>query len=271
MYDNNYILNLLNIKDKNIFILKNELKSIKKNGRNNQIIEGILTYNPEYCPKCGCINDDKQKIIKWGFRKNCKVIIPNVSLKNTILLLHKQRFLCTCCNKTFVASTTLVDKNKNISNNSILQITTELMRKQSEKDIAKKCNVSVSVVDKVLNKISKKTILRHDWLPTEMCWDEFKATNDTVSKMAFMIVNYKTGNIFDIRNSRLLLDLESYFKMYSRSERNKVRLISTDFYPTYINTAKKLFKNADIVIDRFHIITQVYVALNMTRVKFCKK
>ena len=35
--------------------------------------------------------------------------------------------------------------------------------------------------------------------------------------------------------------------------------------------AKKLFKNADISIDRFHIVIQAYNALNSTRVSLCKK
>ncbi|MBQ7240918.1 MAG: transposase [Bacilli bacterium] len=35
--------------------------------------------------------------------------------------------------------------------------------------------------------------------------------------------------------------------------------------------ANKLFKNADIVIDRFHIVTQVYVVLNKARIELCKK
>ena len=35
--------------------------------------------------------------------------------------------------------------------------------------------------------------------------------------------------------------------------------------------AKKLFKKANIVIDRFHIVIQAYNALNMTRVKLCYK
>jgi len=44
-----------------------------------------------------------------------------------------------------------------------------------------------------------------------------------------------------------------------------------DFYSGYIHLAKKLFKNAHIVIDRYHIVTQVYNALSITRVKLCYK
>ena len=48
MSTNDYILNLLNIKDKNIKILdgKQEIKKIK--GNNYKIIEGYLTYIPSY-------------------------------------------------------------------------------------------------------------------------------------------------------------------------------------------------------------------------------
>ena len=145
------------------------------------------------------------------------------------------------------------------------------MTKQSEKDIAKRLDVSVSKIDRKLNDISSHTVLRHEYLPTSMNWDEFKATNDTKGKMAFMIVDNKTGNIFDINDSRKSRDLEKYFRRYSKSQRDKVKLISIDFYSGYIHLAKKLFKKANIVIDRFHIVIQAYNVLNITRVKLCYK
>ena len=270
MSTNNYILNLLNIKDENIFI-KQEIKEKTIKGRNYKIIEGFLTYKPNYCPCCGVINQSSNDIIKWGYRKNCIVKIPKQNNCLTRLILHKQRFYCKNCNNTFIAETSLIDKNKNISNNTNLQIRTELMEKQSEKDIAKRMDVSVSVVDRILNDISTKAVLRHSTLPKEMNWDEFKATKDTNGKMAFIITDNKSGNIFDIQDSRKSRDLEKYFRRFPLFERNKVKLISTDFFPGYIFLAKKLFRNADIVIDRFHIITQAYVALNSTRVSLCKK
>ena len=271
MSHNNYILNLLNIKDKNVFILTNSIQEMIIKGKKHKIIEGILTYIPEFCPNCGCINESTNDIIKWGFKKNCKVKIPNISNCKSLLILHKQRFYCKNCHNTFIAETTLVDRNKNISNNTELQIRIELMKKQSEKDIAERTNVSSSKVNRILDDISSKTILRHPVLPESMNWDEFKSTKDTKGKMAFIVVNNKTGNIFDIHDSRKSKDLEKYFRRYSKQDRDKVKLISTDFYTGYIHLAKRLFKNADIVIDRFHIVIQAYNALNTTRVKLCYK
>ena len=270
MSNNDYILNLLNIKDPNIYILNNIQEKIIKN-KKYKVIEGVLTYNPSHCPCCGTINESTDDIIKWGFRKNCKIKIPKISNQLSLLILHKQRFFCKHCENTFIAETNIVDRNKNISNNTELQINLELMTKQSEKDIAKRLDVSVSKIDRKLNEISSHTVLRHECLPTSMNWDEFKATNDTKGKMAFMIVDNKTGNIFDINDSRKSRDLEKYFRRYSKKQRDKVKLISTDFYSGYIYLAKKLFKKANIVIDRFHIVIQAYNALNMTRVKLCYK
>lgn len=271
MSTNDYILNLLNIEDKNIFILKDSIQETFIKNVKHKIVEGFLSYNPNYCPCCGCINQGFNDIIKWGFKKNCKIKIPNISNCRSLLILHKQRFKCKNCDATFIAETSLVDKYKNISHNTDLKIRLDLMTKQSEKDIAKQNNVSISKVDKILNNISSHTVMRHEHLPINMNWDEFKATKDTKGKMAFIIVDNDSGNIFDIQNSRKNIDLEKYFKRFSLSDRRRVKLISTDFYSGYISIAKTLFKNADIVIDRFHIVTQAYNALNNTRTKLCTK
>lgn len=267
---NNYILNLLNIEDKNIFILPNIEEKFIKN-KKYKIIEGFLTYIPEYCPCCGCVNGSHNDIIKWGFRKNCKIKIPKISNCFSLLILHKQRFLCKNCGNTFIAETNLIDKNKNISNNTELQINLELMMKQSEKDIAKRLDVSTSKIDRKLTEISSHTVLRHSHLPKSMNWDEFKATKDTKGKMAFIIIDNDNSNIFDIQDSRKSIDLDKHFRRYSKSERDKVKHISIDFYSGYIFLAKKLFKNAEISIDRFHIVIQAYNALNTTRIKLCYK
>ena len=270
MSTNNYILNWLNIEDNNIHVYEKIDEKVIK-GTNYKIIEGILTYNPRYCPCCGVINESTNDIIKWGFRKNCIIKIPKISNCKARLILHKQRFLCKHCGDTFIAETNLIDRNKNISNNTELQIVEELMLKQSEKDIANRLDVSVSKIDRKLNDISSHTVLKHSILPSSMNWDEFKATKDTKGKMAFLIVDNNKGNIFDILDSRKSRDLEKYFRRYPRYVRDKVRFISIDFYSGYIFLAKKLFKKAKIVIDPFHIVTQCYVALNSTRISLCKK
>ena len=269
----NYTRNILNIKDKNILFEENFLNEEKINGSTTKVFHGKLTYTPSHCPKCGCVYDIEQdNIIKYGLKKNCKIKIHKVSVFKALLLLDKQRFYCKDCHSTFIATTNLVDFHKQISNNTRLSIILDLMRKGSEKDIAYRNNVSSSSVNRILNEISKDTIVKNKGhLPSVLGIDEFKATKDTISKMAFIIVNQEDKNIFDINNSRLSLDIEHYFKNYSRKERNKVNFITMDLYKPYYKLMSKLFKNAILIPDRFHIVIQVRDALDKTRIKLCYK
>ena len=101
--------------------------------------------------------------------------------------------------------------------------------------------------------------------------DELKYTKDTISKMAFIIINQDTHNIFDLNNSRLSMDIEKYFKRYQRKERDKVKFITMDLYKPYYKLMSKLFRNATLISDRFHIVIQVRDALDNTKIKLCNK
>ena len=263
---------ILNIKDNNIYFNQNCLKIVNINGVDTKVFHGYLTYIPECCPNCGCINESDDDIIKWSWKRNCKVKITKVCGYNTLLILDKQRFLCKHCNKTFTASTDVVDYHKQISNDTNLNIKLELMQKGSEKDIAKRNNVSSNHVNRILHQISEDKLVKNNGvLPTVMGIDEFNATKDTTSKMAFIIVNQDNRNIFDINNSRLSIDIEKYFKRYSKQERDNVQFITMDLYKPYYNLMSKLFKNAILISDRYHIIIQARNALDNTRIKLCTK
>lgn len=272
MTHTDYTKNILNIKDENVFFYKNCLKSQIINGLETKIFHGFLTYTPKFCPKCGSINEGTQDIIKWDWKRNCKIKIPKISNYNSILLLDKQRFYCKHCNKTFTASTNIVNFHKQISNQTRLSITLDLMNKGSEKDISFRNNVSTNSTNRILDEISKDKLVKNNGiLPEIIGIDEFCATKDTISKMAFIIIDQNKKNIFDINNSRMSLDIERYFKNYSKKQRDKVKFITLDLYKPYYKLMHSLFRNAILVPDRFHIIIQVRNALDKTRIKLCIK
>lgn len=272
MTHTDYTKLILNIKDENIYFYENCLEIVNINNVQTKLFHGYLTFIPEYCPKCGCINEGFNDIIKWDWKRNCKIKITKVCGFNALLILDKQRFYCKNCNKTFTASTNVVDFHKQISNDINLNIKLELMQKSSEKDIAKRNNVSPNHVNRILDQISEdKLVKNYGKLPKKLGIDEFNATKDTKSKMAFIIVNQENHNIFDINNSRLSLDVEKYFKRYSKQERDKVGIITMDLYKPYYKLMHSLFKNATLISDRFHVIIQVKNALDNTRIKLCNK
>lgn len=272
MTHTDYTKNILNIKDNNIYFYENGLEAKKENGLEVKVFHGYLTYNPEYCDKCGAVNEGINDIINWGFDRNCLIKIPKISNFNTILLLDKQRFYCKHCHSTFSAKTSLVDFHKQISNNSKLSVIMDLMNKGSEKDISKRNNISTNSTNRILDEISNDKLVKNNGLLPEIIGiDEFSATKDTISKMAFIIVDQTNKNIFDINNSRKSVDIEKYFKHYSRKERKNVKFITLDLYKPYYKLMHSLFKNAILIPDRFHIVIQARNALDKTRIKLCIK
>ena len=220
MTHTDYTKDLLNIKDKNINLYENYLETKKIKGIDTKIIHTYLTYEVHTCPIC----KHKDCVIKWNWKRNCKVKVPKVSNYNAIILLDKQRFKCKHCNHTFIATSNLVDKHCNISNNSKLSIKLDLMDKISEKDIAKRNNVSHNTVNRIIHTISNRKVLP-GVLPTIINIDEFKATKDTKGMMAFHIINNRTGKTFDIIESRKSNFLIKYFMRFPRKQRLAVKLI----------------------------------------------
>ena len=272
MTHTDYTKKILNIEDKNVYFYEDclEIKEIK--GIKTKIFHGYLTYTPDFCPNCGCINQGFNDIIKWNFKRNCKIKVTKVANYNTILILDKQRFLCKNCNKTFTASTNFVDFHKQISNDTRTSVILDLMTKDSEKNIAKRNNISTNSVNRILDDISDdKYVKNNGSLPISFGIDEFSATKDTISKLAFIIINQDSRNVFDINNSRLSKDIYNYFSRYQKSERNKVKFITMDLYKPYYSLMHKLFPNAILIPDRFHIVIQIRNALDKTRINLCKK
>lgn len=263
---------ILNIKDKNIRFYNNFLEKIKINKTDTLVFHGYLTYTPDFCPICGCVNNSFKDIIKWNFKRKCKIKIPNVSKYKAILLLDKQRFLCKNCNHTFTASTEFVNFHKQISNNTILSVKLDLMKKESEKNISNDNGISTSSVNRILDDITDdKLIRKYGKLPKSFGIDEFKATKDTDGKMAFIIVDQNLKNVFDILNSRKEKTIVDYFKRYQKYERDKVQFITLDLYKPYYSIMHKLFRKAILIPDRFHIVIQFRNALDKTRISLCKK
>ena len=156
MSHTDYTRNILNIKDENIIFYENCLEEVKIKNKSVKVFHAKLSYTPDVCPNCGCLYESNpDTIIKYGFKKNCNIKMDKVSNYTVILSLDKQRFLCKHCKSTFIATTNVVDFHKQISNNTKTTIKLELMQKGSEKDIARRNNVSSSTVNRILDEISK--------------------------------------------------------------------------------------------------------------------
>ena len=268
MSNTNYITEMLELKDNNIKFYENCYHKEKIKGITHKIYEGILSYKPDYCPRCGVLFDENFE--KHGFITS-NIKLPSVSGFKTILKLKKQRYLCKHCNKAFTLRDKVTERGCFISNNTKYQIALNLMKKRSEVDIALDNNVSPNTVERVMDSYYKTQKLYKNYLPEVLLFDEFKSVKSSDGAMSFHLCDGITGKTIDIVEDRKLLSLMQYFGKYSNKALKNVKYIVIDMYSPYVSLIKKMFPNANIVIDNFHLIQLISRSLNKTRISIMKK
>ena len=264
MSNQNYIMEMLELKDNNVTFKENFYYKEKIKGIIYKIFEGYLSYKPKLCPNCGVIFDNK--VEKHGFITS-NIKIPDVSGYKTILRLHKQRYLCKHCNKAFTLSTSITNYGCFISNNTKHKIAKDLVKKRSEKDIASDNNVSPNTVERIMDSYYESQKIYKHYLPKVLSFDEFKSVKSADGAMSFHMCNGITGQTIDIIEDRRLDNLIKYFYYYDYKARSRVQFIIIDMYSPYVSLIKKMFPNANIIIDKFHLTQLISRSLNKTRIK----
>ena len=240
---------LIGIKDQNIII------SLVFETDTHIEIQAKLDYPAPSCPHC------HGKMIKYDFQKTSKIPLLEQAGTPTLLRLKKRRFQCKSCKRVTVAETSIVEKNCQISNLVRQKVTQLLTEKVSLTDIARRLHVSTSTVYRKLDQFTFKK--HYDKLPAIMSWDEFGFKKGA---LAFIAQNYETNELITILDNRRQTTIRNYFLKYPLKARQKVQFITMDMSGAYIPLAKKLFPNAKIVLDRFHIIQHLGRAFLKTRI-----
>ena len=240
---------LIGIKDQNINI------SLVFETDTHIEIQAKLDSPAPSCPHC------HRKMIKYDFQKPSKIPLLEQAGTPTLLRLRKRRFQCKVCKRVTVAETSIVEKNHQISNLVRQKVAQLLTEKVSLTDIARRLRVSTSTVYRKLDQFTFKE--HYDKLPAVMSWDEFGFKK---GELAFVAQNYETNKLITILDNRRQTTIRNHFLKYPLKVRQKVQFITMDMSGAYIPLARRLFPNAEIIIDRFHIIQHLGRAFLKTRI-----
>lgn len=264
MPHNDFIGILLDLKDPNITFYENFYSERIIKGIVHKVISAKLTYQPKACYKCGHIFDEQ--ITKHGLKKST-IKLLSITGYPSLLDLNKQRYICHHCHSTFTLKTDIVKKNCFIATKTKIAIAVDAQDKISEKDLAKRHNVSHSTVSRIIDSAYEAYKAKRNYLPKNLNFDEFKSVKEASGAMSFLFVDADTGEIVDIVENRKLSYLKNYFMGFTKAARRAVRNIVIDMYAPYMTLIKALFPNAKIIIDKFHLVQLFNRALNKTRIR----
>ena len=212
-----------------------------------------------HCPSCllpcESVNQTRTRIIQD----------LSISGRKVFLHLKSRQFICGNCDRTFYERFNFVSKH-------------ERMTIRFENFIYKRC-IGVD--------------LNYVCLQEDLCWDtvnrifekwankKIKSCNLFVGLRALgideialkkghknfvcVLVNLETGEVIDILEDRRKAALLTYFKGLGSAFCQGIEIFSSDMWEGYINTAKEVFPNASIVVDRFHFFAHLQKAVDSSR------
>lgn len=259
MSQDNSILNLLEIKDPNI-----QTSAVEDQVQDNlhfKEVSAILTYQADKCPFC-----TSTQVVKNGTRPTT-LKLPAVVQKPVHLGLRRQRYLCRACHKTFSAETQIVQCGHSITRQAEQVIHALAQESLPIKTISKITGISASSIQRILYK-DKEALVKPHQLPTALSFDEFRSVK---GQFSFICIDAKTHELVALFSNRLTKTITEYFtNTYSLTERQEVKLVTMDLNAQYQQFVHRIFPNAAIVFDRFHIVQLVGGILDRERVKSLK-
>ena len=202
------------------------------------------------CPCCGAVTDH---VHDYRLQK-----IKDVPLaRDTFLHLRKRRYRCAC-GKRFFEKNTFLPRYYRVTSRLLAEIMFAFKNVISAKEIGCRFNISSVTAMRYFNLFNKKLTK----LPEVISLDEFKG-NSGGQKYNSIVVDPKEKAVLDILPNRFESDLVKYFSHFSN--KGDVKYFVCDMNPHFRQVAKICFPQATIVADKYHVIRQVYWAMEKVR------
>ena len=209
-----------------------------------------LPRDKHVCPACGAVTD---RIHDYRMQ-----VIKDVPLaRDTFLHLRKRRYRCDC-GKRFFEKNTFLPRYYRVTTRLVAEIMFAFKKVISAKEIGCRYNVSAVTAMRYFNLFNSKLTA----LPEVVSLDEFKG-NSGGQKYNSIVVDPKNKTVLDILPNRFESDLVKYFSQFSN--KNNVKYFICDMNTHFRQVANICFPQATIVADKYHVIRQVYWAMERVR------
>ena len=247
----NDIIKFLNLTDASLQITKIEI--IKE----TKIIHIQKKLVPEYCPICST-----RMFSKGIYKRSVNHPILQDGYQLT-LLISQRKWKCSnpLCKHIHNDEFSFIEKYKQSTNITPFLILSEMKDlSKTTTEVASRFNVSDTYVHYTFMQYID---LQRLPLPKYLSIDEVYLNIDDKNKYALVLMDFVTGEIIDILPNRKDETTADYFYAIPREERNKVEYIICDMYNPYLNYTTKYFKNAQAIVDSFHVIQWLNRKINL--------
>ena len=217
------------------------------------------------CPHCG-----GEESYAHGYYQR-KISAKGKDGARKRLKIKVKRYKCRSCGKTYTQSSEHIGLRKNQRRNERLNdsIARECANGVSNKKIAEKYNISTSTVERQLHR-SHERLLNEQLnyaCPIVLGIDEHSIHrgNTKGHKFAVTLTDLRNHRVYEIFEGKDSKTLDANLRRLRGRE--KVKMVCMDLSTPFRSVVMRLFPNAKIVVDRFHLIRLVID----TFLEFCRE
>lgn len=210
----------------------------------------------KFCPVCGARLHSKGKFIR---HPNQQVLQDGYLLEINAI---GRRWECSNkdCKYTCTDQFGFVEPNKKNTKMTEIRIIAELKDLHKTcRQVAQEFNVSDTYVHQVFMRYVDLPRLP---LPEVLSVDEVYVNLAKDYKYAMVLMDFVTGDVIDVLESRRDKITRSYFNRIPKEERDNVKFLICDMYKPYINYTATFFRNAKPITDSFHVIQWLLNLIN---------
>lgn len=243
-------MNLLNLPDWNI-------EHVEDSARDYRV---HATYGPEpgQCIHCGKGQLFAGKLYRHGTREQLLMDLPAHG-KRVGILLTRNRYRCQDCGKTFLQPLPDVDERS--------QMTRRLVRHIEEQSIRKTFTAvadEVGVDEKTVRNLFKSYVERLDRTtvfdtPEWMGMDEVHL----LKKPRCVLTNIKERTIIAVLEKRTKKFVLAHLK--KMPDKDRIKVVTMDMWGPYYDAVQEAIPDADIIIDKFHVVRMASAAMETVR------
>lgn len=242
---NNFIIELLGIKDKNVDVWDMHQSD------NVLTVELYTKVKQQKCPTC----NTKTKL-SHAYRTQA-IQGPILSGISVQVLLKKRRYFCKGCNRTFFERLQMVEHYQRCLNS--LQMTAlTYAAVNSFKTAARMVGITTNRLIRLFDcrKIETKKVL-----PRVIGIDEFKGDAGG-ERFQTIVADLENKEIIEILPDRKIDTIMAYLRS---CDTGNVQIVVMDLSKAFKSAVRKALGNPLIIADRFHYMRQVYWAFDAVR------
>lgn len=217
-------------------------------------ITAICNTLPKACPHCGCLLN----VDEYGRREQLFMDLP-IHAKRVGVAVQRQRYRCRECHKTFIQPLPEMDDNRRTSRRLLAYIEQESLVRTFT-SIAEDVGLTEGAIRAIFRGhiagLEERVVFE---TPTWLGIDEVHL----LKKPRCVLTNVQDKTMVDILKTR---NLETVTKRLLKfPDRSKIELVTMDMWKPYRDAVRAVLPQAQIVVDKYHVVRMANVALEAVR------